>query len=378
MCMYIIKYLLHKKKFKLIANIFNKNYTRSVLLCYLNKSAYYSSSASHPNKQEAKVIAKLFDKLGYNVDIIGDLYKKNILYDKYDILFGNGYPFENSFNYNKHNLKRIYYAAGAHTCQRNTAELERLQDLKQRKCVILRPKRLKHYPDWLSSALSDSICVIGNNWTKSTYKRYFKGPIYKINTSIYDYLNDVSIYRNWNTAKFNFLWLGSYGLVLKGLDLCIDAFDKIKNLNLHICGPMEKEFYEIYKTQIVNNENIYYYGFLDINTDRFKSIISQCGFVLHPSASEGQSTSLLTAMYSGLIPIATKESGVDLDDFGIYIDELSVEHIYNIINNVIAYSNEFLYTMSSSSQTYVRNNHHLINFESSLYKAFNNTLIENV
>ncbi len=53
----------------------------------------------------------------------------------------------------------------------------------------------------------------------------------------------------------------------------------------------------------------------------------QCAFCILPSCSEGQSQSVLEAMNQGLVPLVSRMAGVDMGNFGFYIEPVSIEMI---------------------------------------------------
>ncbi|BBE30223.1 hypothetical protein OSSY52_03640 [Tepiditoga spiralis] len=350
-----------KKQIK--KNIFKTKYKKNVLISYIiDPFINKEKNIKHSNWKESRIIAKLFSNHEYNVDVVHYDYFKKINYSKYDLIFGFGDLYEKSFYVEDFKGKRIYYATGAHVNFQNNAELLRLLNLKKRKNKTLRPRRIVEKNWSCSTVLSDAIFCIGNDWTISTYSNYFKERIMKIPVSLGDFSFEKIEKKDIGTAKKNFLWLGSTGLVHKGLDLCIEAFSKTKDLNLHICGAFEEDFFEVYKNEL-KKENINYYGFLDINSSKFKEIISKCSYLIYPTSSEGQAGSVIIAMANGLIPIATKECGIDIDKYGILIDDISINKIIEIIKNVSIYSEKKIEKMSSLSYDYIKNNHTIEKFE---------------
>ena len=116
----------------------------------------------------------------------------------------------------------------------------------------------------------------------------------------------------------NFLFLGSMGQVHKGLDLLLEIFseDNMRNYRLYVCSGYEKEedFCKEYNKELFNTPNIIPCSFVDIESDKFKSIVEQCAYTILPSCSEGCAGSVLTAMSGGLIPIVSKECGFEDDE----------------------------------------------------------------
>ncbi len=79
-------------------------------------------------------------------------------------------------------------------------------------------------------------------------------------------------------------------------------------------------------------KNVIVHGFIDIESSIFQELSENCGYVILPSSSEGIATSVLTAMGRGtMIPVVTKECGIDIDDFGILIDDLNIDSVKKAI-----------------------------------------------
>jgi len=355
---------------KILKNIFKREYTKNVLISY-TVNPFLSNKNRHTNAQESRILAKVFDELGFNVDVIHYTNQKKITYEKYDLIFGFGEPFENSFT--KKQLKRIYYATGAHVCHQNYAEIKRIEEVNNKYDSNLLPKRLVPWNWSMSTSLSDSLVVIGNEWTKSTYKKFTTKAVYAINATALINEHAYNIKRDVDKTKKNFLWFGSSGLVHKGLDLCLEYFSKQQDLTLHVCGPMENDFHEVFR-EYFEKENIIYHGFTDVKSQKFIDIVSQCSFSILPTCSEGQATSLLTAMGAGLVPIATKNSGVDIFKNGILINELNLESLASSVEKAMKFENKKLSEFSNGIEEYISKNHTLDAFRVSMVNTLNGIL----
>jgi len=167
------------------------------------------------------------------------------------------------------------------------------------------------------------------------------------------------------------VWFGSKGAIHKGLDLVLDFFLKNPDLNLHICGELQKEsrFYEIYRKRILSSPNIRMYGFVDIMSEDFKKIMKLGVFSILPSCSEANATSVLTTMANGgMIPIVTRNTGIDIHDYGILIEELSPEGIEKSIHFSQTLSLEQVNNRSEKIFNYCQTNYTIENFKRNLRK----------
>lgn len=351
-----------RRRFK---NLFNANHSKAVLISYTIFPFFKGRRALHTNHQESIAIAQLFDELGYRVDVVHYTSTRPIDYSRYDVIFGFGIPFENSFGCNM-KLKRIYYATGAQVFFQNHAEIGRVLEFNAKYGCNLTPKRVVPWTWSQSTTMSDALVVIGNQWTKSTYAPYTKSPLFAINATAFVNKRTLDIHRNTTVTRNSFLWFGSSGLIHKGLDLCLEYFSTHPNLTLHVCGPIEEDFFNVMKNEL-SRTNINFHDFVDVQSELFVKIVSQCSFALLPTCSEGQATALLTAMGSGLIPIATRNSGVGIDECGFFIDKLNASSLAASMDKVACLSEIDIENLSILSQKIIGENHTIERFKSRLH-----------
>jgi hypothetical protein len=360
--------------FLLLRNVLKSNKKKNVLVSYISKPfESKNSNFSHTNIKEAQAIVSILNDLDYKIDIIDYNFKLNLDFSKYDLIFGFGETFEESFFDSNFNGKRIYYATGAHVNHQNIAEIRRVIEFNKVKNVKLIPKRIIPWTWSMSTNLCDALIVIGNSWTSSTYKIYYDLPVFEINASGAFQNFPVLPFRDIDKTRKSFLWFGGSGLIHKGLDICLDFFSKHSEFNLHICGPKEDDFFKIYEKEL-QFANIHYHGFVNSESDFFKEIVIQCLFSIMPSCSEGQSTALLTTMGTGLIPIATKETGIDIEKYGFLLESISVNAINTIISKIETLSDDNLLELSEFTFKEIHKLHSIDNFKKSLKKIISNII----
>jgi glycosyltransferase involved in cell wall biosynthesis len=124
----------------------------------------------------------------------------------------------------------------------------------------------------------------------------------------------------------NFLWFGSTGAIHKGLDLLIDVFNRLPHLNLFIAGLSESDRRLMPKFNRKDG-NIFDLGFIQVQSDAFIKLMEQCTYIILPSCSEGVSTSAITCMNHGLIPVLTPACGIDLSGLGFVIEDVHIENL---------------------------------------------------
>jgi glycosyltransferase involved in cell wall biosynthesis len=213
--------------------------------------------------------------------------------------------------------RKIFHATGPKWIDVNLAELGRLQAIRERKGVTLQPRRQVEF--CRSAEIADRIVVLGNNYTASTFapdkKLVTRIPI----SSAYEFACPSR--RDFASAKKQFLWICSYGMVWKGLDLVLEAFAAMPDLHLTVCGRPEKEddFFRLYRTELTETPNIKLLGWMDMGSGRFAEIAGTHAAVVHAASSEGGAGSVIHCMHAGLVPICTRETSVDLEGFGVPI-----------------------------------------------------------
>lgn len=355
-----------------ICNVFKANHKKFVLISY-TIFPFFSQTAKHTNQQESLAIAQIFDELGYGVDVVHYTNSRFIDYSKYDVIFGFGVPFENSFN-SPNKIRRVYYATGAHVCFQNHAEIKRVQAVNTKYAECATPKRIVPWMWSCSTTMSDALVVIGNEWTKSTYAAFTKTPIFSVNATALINKKIITINRDIAQSRRNFLWFGSAGLIHKGLDLCLEYFAEHPECHLHICGPMEDDFFLIFKNTLAQ-PNIHFHGFVDVQSNLFVEIVSQCSFAILPTCSEGQATALLTAMGGGLIPISTIYSGIDVQKYGYLIPTLDVDGLAETINTTVNLSEEEIVAKSKIAQDIIRQGHTLDAFKARLQSVLESGIL---
>lgn len=220
---------------------------------------------------------------------------------------------------------RVLHATGSHWLGWNHAELTRLCAIRDRKGIALVPRR--NVPPSRGSEVANQISILGNQYTIDSFK--FAGkPITRVPLSSaveHPWLEG----RDFEQSRRKFLWLGSYGMVHKGLDLALDAFADMPDLELTVCGRPEKEddFYRLYHRELRELPNIRHVGWMDMTSPAFVEIARTHAAIIYPSSAEGGAGSVLHAMHAGMVPITTWESSVDLGDFGVAIARGDVESV---------------------------------------------------
>ncbi|MFM4704351.1 glycosyltransferase [Aeromonas bivalvium] len=329
-----------------IMNVFNKTNSKKALLSYSTYHFKKNNYKAHSNYQESVSVAEIMDSLGFNVDVVNNNRETRLNLHEYDVIIGEGIPLYQSVA-NNISGKKIYYATGSHPWQCTQASLHRLSEFAKRyRSVPLKSTRVQDYRWGIAASCADSVICIGNEQTKQSFLEHgvskidlIRPSFHQGNTPYVRTLDDIA------RARKTALWFGSYGLLHKGLDIAIEAFRNRPDWTLHVCGytNAEQEFLQCLDVP----ENVIIHGFLNVESDFFSELAARCLYVILPSCSEGIATSIITAMGRGaMIPMVTKECGVDIDDFGISINALNCDSVCDSLRYCDAISDSELLTRS--------------------------------
>jgi glycosyltransferase involved in cell wall biosynthesis len=322
--------------------------------------SYAKTPFQHPNQnhlhasyQKARIIAEVLDELGFDVDILDFMSDYRVSYRDYELIFGFGQPLFNSFK-GPFQGARVYFATGADPNFSNHAEAKRLRSLRDRRGVMLRPRRTVTHEWGVSLTLCDLIICLGNEWSTNTYRRYNMDTACLPVTYCYHWPAE-SVVGETQRISRQFIWFAGCGAVHKGLDLVLEAMDLVGDeCVLHVCGPIsaESDFINLYRRHLYQRHNVNYHGLVDIRSPEFIRLMKLCAFVVLPSCSEGGGSSVYTCMHYGLIPVVSLESSVETLDFGIVIDEATPKSVAGAMQQAYQLGNRELERRSRAAQEY--------------------------
>jgi len=348
---------------KRISNYYNTDYNKKVLIAYLTTAFKHKNSYRHSNTLEGVTAAEIFNELGYQVDVANYNSSLSIDFSNYDVVYGMGTLFERSFYSQSKKLKRIFYATGCNPIYSNIATTLKVRSFFELSNLLIpESSRIIKESQHFQILLSDAVIVLGNEYVKSTYLKYdtIENRYSNLNAFYFDvHIPDVSK-KNFKTARNHFVWFGSSGALHKGLDIAIEYFLVHPELTLHICGlsNTESKFFNFYKDRIESSDNILNHGFVDITSDLFINIMNGSCFALFPSISEGGAPALLNVIANGaLIPIYSKSTGVDLEEFGCEVEEITIDAFSDAINSMLQLDDEQLAYKAQSVLEFVRKNY---------------------
>ncbi len=378
----LYNYYIKNKQNVIIKNYYKTKFSKCVLISYLSYPLIKGIKLSHTNSAECIKITETFRKIGFNCDIVDNQADIRIDYHKYDVVFGFGKVFENSF-YSNRKIFKIYYGTGKHPYFSNMETIKRgLNVMEKKNEFLLESLRLIKEDYSLQTTASDTLLIIGGETDSSTYRKYTNNQINTINVSffkIHDYLKIINE-KNFLEAGKHFLFFSGSGLIHKGLDLLLEAFSRQNDLYLHICADIKSEpkFENIYKDELYKTKNIHTYGFVNINSETFKKLITKCAFVILPSCSEAMPTSVVNVIGNGgLIPILPSASSINIDELTLPITDLTVESVVKSLKETQTMTNDKKKKISLKIGEFINNNYTIENFSKNIETILKNILYEN-
>jgi glycosyltransferase involved in cell wall biosynthesis len=332
------KALTRHKRYPVLYNIYGADESRvgkRALLVYVVKAflatADDTPSEGHQNLRRARALATVLSEFGYIVDV-ADTRDQGFEVDRsYDLVLKDRVRL-NHFEPAPGGTKRLLLATTMNHVAHNWNLRARHQRLYQRRGRQIQIRRL--YNEKLTYASEvDAIVGIGNESTLGTWRQSSPARIHMVDNFGLSDTRFVFETKDFGAARKRFLYFASGSQVQKGLDLLLEIFPHLPALDLYVCSQFGKEtdFCECYHKELFETPNVHPVGWIKVNGPEFYELAGKCAYVISASCSEGQSGSVVQCMYAGLIPVVTRETGIDTEDFGITFGDDSLEEIERVI-----------------------------------------------
>ena len=322
---------------KIIENIKlenNKSPSKFAAMYYKTEPFYTNiEQYVHTNNWEIYRAVQILASLGYSVDLIDRGNHDWKPSKKYDIFLGLGVGNTGRLfvEYAKRSQAKIkiLLSMGPQPDISNNLVLERYKEFEKRTGSHAKPMRLvdmvigEEFKKIAETA--DYVFNIGEKDNKSFQSLTDYGSGMKVLNFYPGISSKVKFENDWlkTRKRTSFLCFAGNGFICKGVDILVESFLDMTDLNLHICGPnSEKAFFDYYGEKINNSNNIFYHGFIQPGGDKFNELSKECSYVIFNSAAEGCCTSVATAMKSGLVPVINSWTGINIDkNIGFEIPE---------------------------------------------------------
>ena len=312
-----------------------KNPSHKILVCYLSSPFYNENKHKymvvHQNRRETLIMASVFEELNwsYRFTRLDKPLIRNI--NKYDIIFGCGSTFVMACNKNEH-AKKIYYATGSYYKHQNEMIKLRTDEFNKKHHSSIEYSRLAIAQN--SNEVANGIIQIGSKFTIETYPNDLRSKIIPIHQTSFDFSMLFDRQKKIHSYNKNsFIYMGSKGSILKGLDIVLDYFETHHKLTVHLFGIIDSDFSRIYYNQLNNCPNIINHGYTDLSSKIFLEIAYECAWVMLPSVSEGCPGSVINCMKVGCIPIISKYAACEeSEEVGLVMEKADINSLSNAID----------------------------------------------
>jgi hypothetical protein len=330
-------------------------FTKRALLIYLTKPFTIEPDdpefLKHQNFKQATQIVKVLDELGYVVDVANYSDMRLRPRRTYDIVISHRIDLGRLEHAVRPDTRKVYLASGMNHVIHNETIRGAYFELARRRGCKLKPSRLnsEHMPFVVRA---DAIVGFGNEYTVGSWKEVTDASIYPFNNYGFASTRSSVSSKDFVTARRSFLFFASGSQVGKGLDILLEIFPGLPHLHLYVCSSyvMEPDFCKCYRKELFETANVHPIGWVRVNSSQFDELMKKCAFVIHPARTEGQPGSVVQCMYAGLIPLVSKESGIDTEDFGTTFAENSRAEIRRQIETVSSYGTDNLLSLSARTR----------------------------
>ena len=317
----------------------------------------------HTNIQEVKLICEIAISKGYSLDIVDYRNTRNIDLSIYDYVFGFGEQVERLFKGSVNaDTDVVVLATGSFYTFQNRVAIERLQRYRERygECTSNVVRVVEDcWP--LQWSMANRLLVIGNSVTASTFPKITQRVVTCLSAS---YIKNTNAWKILNrkkgaaVRKKNVLWFGGPAFVHKGLDLVLEAlrFDLDKDVKLHICGVENDDNDFLRLKASYSDLPITSYGMISLDSPEFSFLMDLCTYVVLPSCSEGQATSVINVVAnSGMLPIITREVGLDMNHGAIEILSCDFESVHRSLVEAFSMMDAEYFERCSANLDYIVN-----------------------
>lgn len=338
-----------------------------VLLCYVTGAFHIQNWEKQKGTRnvECAALIEAFVKNGCRIDVCSNNYNGDIGND-YNYVFGFGSAYRRAKTQNPQ-ATSILYLTEKPPYYSLKKESERIAYLYERHHIKAPINRSGLYFNNKDITEADYIIMMGKDGDEQLLpnKKVFLVSPTGLKSETYSMKN-----KDFEIAKRHFLWMGSRGAVLKGLDILYDAFAEFPDLVLHVAG-LDSVDRRMLKN--IKPTNVIDHGYLHIGTNEANKVFDECAYFLFPSCTEGVSTSTLTAMNFGLIPLITSETSVETID-GIYLQSFKVDDIMKELKNRSNTDAIVLKEEAEAVKEFAQNRYSLKRYSEVMYNIIQNIL----
>jgi glycosyltransferase involved in cell wall biosynthesis len=317
-------------------------------------------------------IVRTLNTLGLSVDLVDCSDTSRFEGGVYDMWIQHGGANYEALRAGGNSSERlVYLSTGAYWRFHNESSETRAEAFYERHGVRLAPERTIGMSE--DAPLSDAgwIIGIGNAFTRATYSAHSR--VWMLPNASYGVDGIASSDVWYPQQRRDFVFCAGGGSIHKGLDLVLECFAHRRE-HLYLMCRIDPGFRRFYGGLLDAASNIHELGFVNPRSRHFTSVGTRCLCTLLPSCSEGQPGSVVEMMARGCIPVVSRESGLDVDRFGILLEESSIDALDAAVSEALAWSQQDLRLRVHELDTTVRARHTPLAFRSALASALNDVL----
>ncbi len=171
-----------------------------------------------------------------------------------------------------------------------------------------------------------------------------------------------------------FVYVATEMCLRKGFDIMVELFTQAaeegRDFHLSIIGREGNKTYasKLEQLKLTLGDKLTVEGWVPAETNAYPELLRKNDFVILPSLEEGQVGSVLDALACGLIPIVTREAGIDISPLGFLEGELGSAENKAIFNSALEASEEEIANLKQVSLAHYIAHH--LPWETELQKAF--------
>lgn len=281
-----------------------------VLLSYLPARSFYPASDSdHTNRQECRELLHLLLSRGHVVDVTAyDQVRRAKLTRSYELVIDIHDAAQWLARAGTNIGRFILYSTGCHPAYSNLVITRRCREVYERTGIEMKPVRLLLEPHAWEGVTDFAYC--GEAFQLDTY-RVGRLPSHKVLLSA-QAPNEFPTLRT-DRQNPRFVYLGSGGFLLRGLDLLFDLFQRRKDWRLDVFTDAHKDpgVAQLFPAVVAGRcANIRLHGFSNIDSPEVLTACAESVALLYPTFSDGCATAVLNAAVRGCIPVVTPMAGV--------------------------------------------------------------------
>lgn len=300
-------------------------------------------------------LARLLRQRGWNVDVVSDANIAFVPARPYGVVIASRRSLSRLAPRLPTECIKVLYLDGADVLVQHAAECDRLLDLKDRRQVVLSPVRFERP----TLALEQAACAIvqGNALTLNGY-RHARIPLHRVAT-VATVERPSPQSKDFEACRRSFVAPGTRGLVHQGLDRTLEAFAALPDHHVTVYAPVhrERQFQEAYRRELRDTPNIHTARWRGLGHQRLGALARKAVGLVFPSSAEGQAQEVVAGMAAGLIPIVTREAGVDVEGFGVVLPGPSPAEVSKAVRDLSALPAPRLCEMAAEAWHCARSRH---------------------